>query len=493
MRADDNTLTRHRPTIPCGVCSGDVDSGSAVIWSRSDRPARMHVELAATEQFRRPRKMIGPDVLEHRDFTGKILVNGLPSGETVFYRVSFESLDQPGLFSEPVVGRFKTAPDRKARIRFVWSGDTCGQGFGIDLSRGGLRTYETMRQLQPDFFIHSGDTIYADNPFPESITLPDGTQWQNVVTPETMKVAESLDEFRANFRYNLLDQHLRRFISEVPTFAQWDDHETLNNWYPGESLEADERYTIKSASLLAARAKTAFFEYLPIRENLAAPGRIYRRINYGPLLDIFFIDMRSHRDRNSPNEQTVPEGAALLGRAQVNWLKRSLTESKATWKVIASDMPIGLIVADGRDDFEAVANGNHGPPLGRELEIAELLSHLKRSSVNNVVWLTADVHYAASHYYDPGRAAFQDFDPFWEFVSGPIHAGTFGPNRLDNTFGPQVLYQSVPDDMAPNRPPTEGLQFFGVVDIDPDSRAMTVTHYNSAGQKLWERGLNASD
>jgi phosphodiesterase/alkaline phosphatase D-like protein len=34
--------------------------------------------------------------------------------------------------------------------------------------------------------------------------------------------------------------------------------------------------------------------------------------------------------------------------------------------------------------------------------------------------LTADVHYTAAHYFDPNKAAFQDFDPFWEFVSGPI-------------------------------------------------------------------------
>ena len=55
----------------------------------------------------------------------------------------------------------------------------------------------------------------------------------------------------------------------------------------------------------------------------------------------------------------------------------ALRESKAVWKVIAADMPIGLLVPDGRDSqgrtrFEAIANGD-GPPLGRELETARLL------------------------------------------------------------------------------------------------------------------------
>ena len=56
---------------------------------------------------------------------------------------------------------------------------------------------------------------------------------------------------------------------------------------------------------------------------------------------------------------------------------------------------------------------------------------------HELVWLTADVHYTAAHRYDPNRAQFQDFAPFWEFVSGPLNAGTFGPNELDATFGPR--------------------------------------------------------
>jgi alkaline phosphatase D len=45
------------------------------------------------------------------------------------------------------------------------------------------------------------------------------------------------------------------------------------------------------------------------------------------------------------------------------------------------------------------------------------------------------VHYTAAHYYNPEKAAFQEFEPFWEFVSGPLHAGSFGPGDLDMTFG----------------------------------------------------------
>ncbi|RBH45494.1 hypothetical protein C3F00_037655, partial [Pseudomonas sp. MWU13-2860] len=118
--------------------------------------------------------------------------------------------------------------------------------------------------------------------------------------------------------------------------------------------------------------------------------------------------------------------------------------------------------ADGSPRWEAMANGDHGQPRGRELELAWLLREIKRRDIRNVVWFTADVHYTAAHHYHPERAAFADFNPFWEFVSGPLNAGTFGPNALDMTFGPKVVYQKAPE--AQNLSPLAGLQFFGQVD-----------------------------
>jgi alkaline phosphatase D len=201
------------------------------------------------------------------------------------------------------------------------------------------------------------------------------------------------------------------------------------------------------------------------------------------------LDKRSYRGSNSANrqEKAGPE-TALLGPQHLSRLKRQLKASTATWKVIASDMPIGMIVGDGREHFEAAANGN-GPALGRELEIADLLSFMKREKIFNTVWLTADVHHAAAHFYDPLQAQFSDFEPFWEFVAGPMHAGTFGPSQMDNTFGPQVKFNSVPKGMKGNRPPSEGLQFYGLVKIEAASRTLTVALHNLLGEKLYELGL----
>jgi alkaline phosphatase D len=480
------------PQLPYGVASGDISAGQATIWSRADRPARLWVEIATSDRFQNARKIAGPAALESNDFTARVNLNNLPAGQEIFYRVRFQSLEDVTVYSDPLVGTCRTPPATRRNISFLWSADTVGQGWGINPDWGGMRIYKTMTELQPDFFVHSGDTIYADNPVQAEVELEDGTVWKNVTTEAKSKVAETLDEFRGNFAYNLLDENVRAFNASVPLLVQWDDHEVINNWYPNEVLASDDRYTVKSVALLAARARQALFEYNPLRAHYEDPERIYRVIHYGPSLDVFLIDMRSYRADNGKNDQTERSVATdFLGRDQIRWLKQQLLASTATWKVIASDMPIGLIVYDNfqtRDSFENLANGN-GEPKGREFEIVDLLRFIKYNEIKNVVWITADVHYTAAHYYDPDKAQFQDFSPFYEFVSGPLNAGSFGPNELDDTFGPQVLYAKTPEGGQVNLPPSAGLQFFGQVEIDGDTEVMTVTLRDLEGAALYTQEI----
>jgi alkaline phosphatase D len=462
-----------RPQISCGLQSGDVDAGSAVVWSRADRPARMRVEYSTVESFATVLGTASCDALPDNDFTTKLLLDNLPAGQRIFYRLHFEDF-ATGIAGESRTGQLRTPSRERESISFVWSGDVAGQGWGIDESHGGYRSYRTMLENRPDFFIHSGDHIYADCTIPATQPLPNGAIWRNVVTEEKSTVAQTLAQFRGNYRYNSLDAKLRAFHAEVPVFAQWDDHEVTDDWSPAtiDGSGVDEN----GNSRLIARARRAFFEYMPIREIPASKGRVYRKIGYGLLLDVFMIDMRSYRD------STWNKGGGdsfILGAAQLAWLKRELAASNSVWKVIAADLPIGIVSAD------AVALGD-GPPERREHEIADLLSFLKQAGVRNIVWLTADMHYTAAHYYDPNRAAFSDFEPFWEFVSGPLHAGTWSPGQLDNTFGPTAMYQKgCSAEQGDNLAPCFGLQFFGRVDIDGSSGVMAVTLKDVDNNDLW--------
>src|ERR1700730_10522638 len=312
-----------RPQVPYGVMSGDPTGGRAIIWSKTDRPARMLGECATREDFRDAQRVAGPAALAVSDYTARVDLGPLPPGSQIFYRVTFQDLADLKTVSAPAAGMLRMPGGDKRNITFAYSGDEAGQGWGINPEWGGYKLYEMMRQASPDFFIHSGDQIYADGPIAAEVKLDDGTLWKNLTTEAKSKVAESLAEYRGAFAYNLMDEHKRRFMAEVPFLVQWDDHETRNNWYPGQILD-DPRYkNERSLSLLSARGKRAMFEYNPFRFDAEDPERIYRAFAQGPLLDVFMLDDRSYRGPNTTNVQTAltPE-AAFLRPEQMRCLER---------------------------------------------------------------------------------------------------------------------------------------------------------------------------
>ncbi|MFJ4027208.1 alkaline phosphatase D family protein [Paenarthrobacter sp. NPDC089989] len=513
-------LVRKRLTLPTGIATGDVTTDSAVLWSRASGPGRLTATLRAIDdageilrgRYGFSRTIRGPLATEASDFTAKIHAKGLPAGTRFKLELNFEDESGPG---EALQGTFRTAPgtnkandggtqDARGGGRpasysqsFVWTGDTAGQGWGINPDIGGMRGYQAMHQTRPDFFIHSGDTIYADGPIADTVTEKDGQVWRNMVTEEVSKVAETLKEYRGRHRYNSLDTNMRALFADVPVIAQWDDHETTNNWYPGEILD-DPRYTERNVNVLAARGRQAWQENMPIADSAALwrpgtydagqyqPARIYRKISRGPQLDIFCLDMRTFKSPNTDGKE--PYSTNILGQEQVDWLIKEVRQSKATWKVIAADLPLGIVVPDGAVNQESLSNRDNGAPLGRELEIAGVLSAFKKYGIKNTVWLTADVHYCAAHHYSPERASFTDFDPFWEFVAGPINAGSFGPNDMDGTFGPEVVFSKA--GRFPGESPRDGEnQYFGHVELGSDN-TFNVSLRNANGAVIFSKTLN---
>lgn len=449
--------------FPEWIACGDVSSHRAVVTSRSHKDGQMWVEWSTHADFRHARKIQGSLASQASDWTGRTQLEGLPDGQRIFVRSHFTGQDRA-----PVQGQLFTPPIHPGQpVRFVWGGDVAGQGWGIDPNHDGMLTFASMGAEQPHFFLHSGDTIYADRIVLPQVTLDDGSLWNNLVTPEKSKVAESLADYRGNYRYNLLDKHYREFLAQVPVVVQWDDHEVCNNWEP------------QAHAQLAANSLKAFHEYWP-----TIPGPIYRQIPYGPDLDVFVLDLRSYR---TPNGSNLEPTDRMLGRTQLDWLKGALLKSRARWKLISGEMPIATYTPKyGLDNW---ANGP-GQPAGRELELAELLGFAKKHNIQNMVWVSADVHYSAAFHFRPEKAQFKDFDPFWEFVAGPLHAGTFMPEAPnDPTFGPEEVFLGVPKGMKPNRPPSEGLQFYGKGQVQGDKLIMTL--HRRDGREIFKKVLEA--
>ena len=333
-------------------------------------------------------------------------------------------------WSAPQSGSFRTPEIATLQrdVTLAWSADTVGQGWGINTEWGGLSSMT--RCAAPDR-MSSSTAATPSTPTSTSraeIKLDDGSVWKNVVTEAKSKVGETLDEFRGNYKYNLLDEHMRRFNAEVPEIVLWDDHEVRDNWYDTAISRRTNATRSSATALLAARARQAFLEFNPVGTSSDDAERIYRVVHYSPLVDVFVMDLRSYRGANSENRQSsLTPDASILGAGQLAALKAQLSASRATWKVIASDMPLGLVVRDGDVVRGGGERRSRGSARARARDCRPPRAIIRAQNIRNVVWITGDVHYCAAHHYDPSRAVFTDFSPFWEFVAGPLNAGTFGP------------------------------------------------------------------
>src|SRR5512142_1497846 len=84
-----------RPLITHGVQSGDIGADGGVVWARADRPSQMMVEVATTESLNNARLLPPIAALPESDFTAKMLLENLPAGQDIFYRVRFRDLSHP--------------------------------------------------------------------------------------------------------------------------------------------------------------------------------------------------------------------------------------------------------------------------------------------------------------------------------------------------------------------------------------------------------------
>ena len=129
--------------------------------------------------------------------------------------------------------------------------------------------------------------------------------------------------------------------------------------------------------------------------------------------------------------------------------------------------------------------------MGASIKLADILLFVERENIRDTVWITADVHYAAAHYFDPSKAAFQDFEPFWEFVAGPLNAGTGRPAlRLDGTFGaPGHIHQGRLARQRRRSRPELRHAVLRQCAIDGATGVMTVSLKDMDDNVLWSKAL----
>ena len=320
-------LTRTDTSTGLSLCYvvGDVTPDEAMVWLRAEADSQVFLHYSKEASFG-DFASIGPFPVDREaDCTVLIRLENLQPATTYYYRAAVNG-KQPGH-----IARFVTAPgpNDAATVSFCCSGDT----------RESYQPFTVMsaiRAQRPDFFLHLGDTIYADR---------GGT-------------ARHLTEFWAKYRANRNDAATQFCFDEISTYVTWDDHEVADDYLPGNPL--------------APIGRKAFLDYWPIRRSLEEPERIYRSFRWGKALELFILDTRQYRDRKY---------GTMLGKAQKEWLLEGISRSEAIFKFIATSVPMA---GGGSDRWD-----------GYPRERADILGYIRQKKITGVIFLSADLHCAA--------------------------------------------------------------------------------------------------
>ena len=405
MTVSPSGLSPAAPIAPAArtgvlVTVGEVTDTRAALWVRADD--RGPVTARYRGESDGETTPVAIPLRPYADGTGRVALTDLRPGTRYAYEVTQGS--------DAVAGTFRTAPAPAADVpaRLLWSGDLGGANHCRDIEDG-YTIFNAMAARGADLFLFMGDTIYADQVCGVKLHAP-GANF----------VADSLGEFHAKHRYNRADAALQRFFRTTPVFAIWDDHEVRNNFAgPVEPL--------------MPVGRRAFLDYWPIAGPAEEPARLYRRVRWGRHAEVFILDTRQYRSANAD-----PDGPhkTMLGAAQRAWLLDGLRRSDATWKFVASSVPLGMFTGGASSDSWAGVNvlGFRRAGNGFVHERDTILGQIRALGIENVVVLSGDVHHAELMRHEPMPGLV-----LHEFVAGPLAARQGFKRFLDRSLHSRSL------------------------------------------------------
>lgn len=369
-----------------GVASGDPFQNSVVIWTRVTPETQLPEikvlwEVASDSLFNEIVNTGAFVTNPERDYTVKVIVEGLEPGTSYYYR--FKSLNATSM-----VGSTKTAPQQSDEIRFAVVSCSNYQ-FGPFNAYGNIAKDDSL-----DAVIHLGDYIYE---YGSGVYADTTTARFHLPKNEII----SLQDYRTRYAQYRLDPDLRAVHARHPFIAIWDDHEIANNSYVtgAQNHQEDEGSYEKRRDA----AVQTYYEWMPIRQV----NPLYRKFSYGNLVDLIMLDERL-AGRTAPLDSITAPGIneadqKMLGNEQLDWFKNQLTQSDARWKIIGNQV-IFSYLDWGFKTFSMNLDSWDGYPYERN-EIAQLI---QKDSLQNIIFITGDTH--SSWAFEVTHEPFKNYD-----------------------------------------------------------------------------------
>ncbi|WP_439032710.1 alkaline phosphatase D family protein [Gordonia terrae] len=389
-----------------GVASGDPLPDAVILWTRVTQtpasapgagigaPCSVRWEVALDAGFATVVSAGEVRTSAETDHTVKVDATGLAARTRYHYR--FTVLTGPAAGAVSPTGRTRTAPAPGADVPKV--------RFGVvscaNWEAGYFSAYRHLR-AQPglDAVVHLGDYFYEY----ETGRYTGKTGAVRVHDPR--HEITTLRDYRTRHAQYKTDPDLAALHREVPFICTWDDHESSNDsWAGGAENHQPGEGSWRSRRAAALRA---YGEWMPVRPAVDAAGRhLFRRLQYGRLLELSMLDLRSYRDLQvSARSAAIDDSArSILGRAQMSWLTNGLTSSQARWKIVGNPVmisPVLLPPLDPRTTGAVTALlgiPKEGIPYnadqwdGYAADRRRLLDTVRRTGVDNVVFITGDIH-----------------------------------------------------------------------------------------------------
>ncbi|MCA8955457.1 MAG: alkaline phosphatase D family protein [Planctomycetes bacterium] len=352
-----------------GTMIGALRPTSMVVWTRASGPADVTALYNRQPTIDGARETAPIAADPARDFTAHIELKELEPDTT--YYIATKIID-PLRPSSYTVGPFCTArtppvPSQPAAVEFLVSADV--------LYQAEFDMFDLMRaDKNSAFYVSLGDMPYADG------SMSQAEYWE---------------------RHKQVRSHAAwlAFTQRFPVLAVWDDHEVVNDWDKSTNPQ------------LVGWGTKAFRDYMPLP---IGAKEIYRTVRWGAAVELFLLDTRSHRDvSRSPS---VP-GKTMLGATQLEWLKKALLASDATFKILCTSVPLRY-GNTGMDDWRGFVH-----------ERRELLQFILQHDIRNVLAITGDNHIVSVHHHIEGVR---------EFMIGPLAQDL----RPEQPGGAQVRFRA---------------------------------------------------
>ena len=326
-----------------GVASGDPLPDRVIIWTRvtpnEDGLVGISWEVATDEAFTdivaKGNGTTSPEV----DYTVKVDVEGLQPASRYYYRFKTISATSP-------TGRTRTLPQGAVEAA-AFAVVSCS-----NYPAGYFNVYREVSGQDVDAVLHLGDYLYEYHS--TGYASERAEELGRVVAPPNELL--TLADYRTRYAQYRSDGDLQAAHAAHPFIHVWDDHEVANNaWREGAGNH--DPATEGSYIDRKTAALRAWHEWLPVRPPSTMNEIIYRRLQYGDLLDLLMLDTRQlARDK----EFTYPDFATngiidvekaraafndsnrtMLGATQLDWLREQLSQSSAQWQVLGQQVLMG--------------------------------------------------------------------------------------------------------------------------------------------------------